>query len=147
MQLTVRPSTKADQDAAWALYGPFIKTHVFKNATWNENAERDRFFVTWKPDTHCVIEIDDKSVGWMSLEQSDEAVQIENMFILDEWRGKGVCTTIIEQMVPKWREGGRRVQTSVLKGSDQSGRVLQFMSRLGFEANHEDQLCSIMHYR
>jgi len=105
MDLNVRRAATGDDEFCWTIYKPFLERHVFSSANiamsskraWDERTERTKFSSDFTPDRFFLVEVDGKKIGWASISETADNITVENIFIADDWRDKGVATRIFER--------------------------------------------------
>jgi GNAT superfamily N-acetyltransferase len=88
----LRPATRDDVDFLFATLraaiGPYFES-------WDDAEQRDLFVGTIDLATHQVIEVDDRAVGCLSVEEYIDRVALNRIFLLPEAQRRGVGTELI----------------------------------------------------
>lgn len=129
-----RPAKDADSPFAWKLYseviGPMMEPHIRKlrGMGWDPGVEEKLFSKIWDPKKVLIIEIDDGPIGWVSVDSGENAVRIENIYILGKYRDHGLGTHLVKWLFSQYK--GRPFAATIIDGS----RSRKFFEALGFKA-------------
>jgi predicted acetyltransferase len=130
---TSRPATAADFPFAWKLYSqiiqPIMTPHIRKlrGLGWDTAIEEKRFSEIWDLKKVLIIEIPSGPIGWLSIDGSEMAVRIENIFIEEKYRNRGLGTRLLKWVFTEHK--GRPFACTIIKGS----KSRKFFERLKFK--------------
>lgn len=118
---------------------------IFQAAAWS-NVE-DRPLLTEHPEfldwdgvaafegrTQVAV-VEDHVVGFVSSVEREETIEIEDLFVDPEWMRRGVASTLVDHVVARAREAGRRRVVV-----DANTHALAFYRRAAFVDQFEVQL-------
>ncbi|WP_432347913.1 GNAT family N-acetyltransferase [Shinella yambaruensis] len=152
MQLIVREADASDLEYAWSLYQPFIVQHIFPRRSqfqvstadeWSA-AEGIKFPESIKSTEVYIILVDDARVGWCNIVKINNRIVIQNIFIDEEWKSKGIAQRLFDEMIPQWKSEKRVVEVPVLLGTPYSDLIAGALEAIGFTAAEEDGLVRSM---
>ncbi|MFZ3325425.1 MAG: GNAT family N-acetyltransferase [Methylocella sp.] len=127
-----RAATDADFEFAWAVYAkavkPLMEPHIarVRKEPWVDAEEKRRFSTLWNPAKSLVITCDGVPIGWLSVAESTECVHVENFYIDENYRNKGLGTAVLSWLVSSHKM--RPFTTSFITGSPSHS----LYERLGF---------------
>ncbi len=135
MRYEFRPCTDGDRDWAYALKSEAYREVVERQfGPWDEKFQRELFAARWSPGRSRIILVDGAAVGLVAIEERSDAVWLDEIQLLKEWRGRGLGSLIIRDLTLR---GLLRLQ--VLR---ENRRALQLYRRLDFRMEGETP----MHY-
>src|SRR5215467_7282589 len=118
---TTRPATDADFSFAWRLYSeviqPIMTPYIreLRGVGWTPATEEKRFSEIWDLKKVLIIEIPDGPIGWLSVDNSEMAVRIENIFIEEKYRNHGLGTHLSKWLFAEYK--GRPFVCTIIQGS------------------------------
>jgi GNAT superfamily N-acetyltransferase len=127
-----RPATSADFPFAWGLYRASVQAlmepHIVRerNKAWIDADEERRFSTIWDPSKVLIIVYNANPIGWLSVDSSRDEVHLENFYIVEQYRNKGLGTAVLNWLVEQYK--GQSLITSVIVGS----RSRSLYDRAGF---------------
>jgi phosphinothricin acetyltransferase len=137
---TLRLATPADLPAVNAIYNHYVlnSTCTYQTVPSTEQ-ERAEWFAAHGPKHPVVVAVDEESgsvVGWGSLSkfhprQAYENSVVDSIYIHHEWRGRGVGTLVLAELLRLAKDIGHH---TVLGGADaaQAGSIA-LHAKFGFE--------------
>ena len=138
MDLQVRPSSEDHSSFAWSIYSSFVKDNLFSGVSgarapdeWSEDNERHKFENYWRQSETAVISVDGELIGWMSVARNVSEIEIENLFIVNEWQNRGVSTAIFSDLIPKWMGEGLRVSARILQNATHTAQASKLAKAVG----------------
>jgi GNAT superfamily N-acetyltransferase len=131
MQLTAttRRATQADFSFAWQQYEsavrPLMEPHILRvrGEKWESKVEQTRFAALWDPAKVLIIECDSNSIGWLAVDDASAGVTLENFYIDERFRGKGLGRSLLTWLASQYP--GRQIRVSVIPGVKSSAFYLQ----------------------
>ncbi|MBY4606370.1 GNAT family N-acetyltransferase [Rhizobium sp. 9T] len=100
-----RDAVEADLGFAWMLYEQSVRPlmephlHLARKSAWDENAEKDAFLSIWDLKKVLMITVEDNPIGWLSIDSSENTIRIENIYLLEKFRGHGLGTTLLNWLI------------------------------------------------
>jgi len=76
---------------------------------WEENLN---------PNFHQIIEFKGQKVGLYGVSRTDTEINLELMFLMPEFQGKSIASTLLAQLIDESRETGKQLITRCLKCHD-----------------------------
>ena len=136
--VTLRPVTSADEAFLYALYAS-TRAEEMALVPWNDQQRelflRAQFAAQWchyqeyyPTASHDVILLDEYPVGRLYLERTAEALNILDVTIAPEQRGRGLGTPLIRQLLEEATASERRVTIHI----EPFNRARRLFERLGF---------------
>jgi GNAT superfamily N-acetyltransferase len=116
-----RTATPADFEFAWKLYAksvrPLIEPHILRerNEAWKDDDEKSRFATIWDISKVLIITCDGAPIGWVSVEKTDNSVHIDNFYIDEIYRNKGLGSAVLSWLITQHTT--RPFTTSLIAGS------------------------------
>ena len=143
--ITLRDATDDDILFAWKLYSdhccplitPFLEGH------WDEVVEQQKFRAIWRPEMTKIVQFGASRIGWFSIRVAAAEVKLENFYIAMPYRGRGIGTTIVRDIIDTAAASGRLVQLHVLRGT----AAVQFYQKLGFDKFSASKMTIEMKYQ
>jgi ribosomal protein S18 acetylase RimI-like enzyme len=97
---------------------------------WNEDCQRDWFDKKWKKVRPAkIITIGNERIGVVVLERRDSYDWLDEILIISDYRGHGIGTSLMRQVIADARRRNRRLRLRVLHNNHSAKR---FYERLGF---------------
>lgn len=103
---------------------------------WHEEWQREYFDRKFDPLARQIIQVDNRDVGVIAIEQRDEELYIALIEILPEFQGRGVGTSLLGQIIESAHKRGYPVTLHVLKSNAPAHRLYE---RLGFTIIEDDK--------
>lgn len=135
-----RPAVQADFPFAWDQYRsavrPCMEEHILRVRAegWIEQHEQARFTLIWDPTKALVIECEGAPIGWLSVERGESQVTLENFYVDERYRGRGLGTGVLTWLSAEYP--AQPLHVSLIAGS----RASSLYQRLGFVRVSEDQV-------
>jgi GNAT superfamily N-acetyltransferase len=124
-----RPAAESDARFIYDLRAAGLREYVAQIWGWDDEAQAARFRDAFDPDRYQVVVVGGRDVGALSVEWRAHEVFLADIEIAPEWRGQGLGTAIITDLVIWARQLGLPVALQVLNVSP----ARQLYVRLGFE--------------
>jgi ribosomal protein S18 acetylase RimI-like enzyme len=148
--ITLRPSTPADRALLEAVYASTREAELAL-VEWEDAAKRafvaqqfaaqDRHYREHYPGaTLDVIEADGEPAGRLYVHWGDTDIRIMDIALLPEFRGRGIGTPLVRELLAAGRASGRRVSIHVERGNP----ARRLYERLGFRAVGEHGIYVLM---
>jgi ribosomal protein S18 acetylase RimI-like enzyme len=126
----LRPAVPGDLGFIHALRVAGLRAHVERLWGWDAHEQRERFGRRFDPGAYRVIVVDGQDVGAVSVDWGGDVVFLSDIEIAAEWRGRGLGTAVLNDLLAEARRRNQAVQLQVLQGNP----ARDWYERLGFEA-------------
>ena len=97
-------------------------------------AQRDHYLKHYPEAQYQIILLDERPVGRIYVDRSDDEIRILDITLLPHYRGAGVGTPLIEEIMSEGQRSGRAVSIYV----DNFSPALHLFDRLGFNRIEEN---------
>jgi len=138
--INFRQATDDDLDFLYAMHVATMKEYVDQTWGWDDAFQESVFRERYAPVQIQVIAFDGKDIGMISLEEREDDIFLRAIEILPEYQGKGIGTTIIQQVINDAALKLKPVHLQVLKVNPVKG----LYERLGFSVIEETDTHFIM---
>jgi ribosomal protein S18 acetylase RimI-like enzyme len=134
----LRTATSTDEDFIYGLRVSGLKDFVDQIWGWDEAFQRERFEKSFNSAAYQIISVEGRDVGAMSVDWREGEVSLDDIEITKEWRGRGLGTQIITDLMAQASRQGCPVSLQVLKLNP----AQDLYKRLGFRVVDE----TVTHY-
>jgi GNAT superfamily N-acetyltransferase len=94
-----------------AALGPYI-TQIWG---WDEGIQKDFHAKRWQQERPDIIMYDGKSIGTISIIESEDCIEIRQLFILPEYQNQGIGSHLLKQILDQADQAGRITKLDYLK--------------------------------
>src|SRR5205807_709632 len=130
MQYELKPFGEEDREWAYALKSEAYREIVERQfGRWDETFQRESFRVKWNPSITNLILIGGVPVGMVAWEERTDELWLAGIELLRDWRGRGIGSAIIRDLLERARAERKRLRLQVLK---ENRRAQVLYRRLGF---------------
>lgn len=129
--LKLEQVTEDDFDFIWKLYSESV-SHLLSPYLangWDEQKEKINFQSAWSKGKTYLIYLGDEKIGWISGEERETDLLIENGFIIPTFRRKGIGSKLLLELQNAFQKKNKSVTISVLKDNPAS----TFFDKFSFE--------------
>ena len=152
-KVSLRPVTEADTDFLLKVYESG-REHELSLVQWMPE-QREQFvrhqyaaqilhYQTQFPDAvHSVIEYDGVPAGRIYVQRSADQIQILDLAILSDHRGKGISTPVIRGLQDEAADGKKPLRIHV----DTSGPFIDIFRKFGFADGGGDEVSRLMEWK
>lgn len=102
---------------------------------WNENVQRDFHAKAWQRQKPDIISYDGKLVGTIATIESEDCVDIGQVFISPDYQNKGIGTHLLKGILDRADQSGKNVTLRFLKNNP----VKSLYIRNGFRVVDTDE--------
>ena len=88
----------------------------------------------WGVEKVRIITLGGADIGWLQSFVKDDALYLDQLFVDDAMRRRGVGTEVVEGLIEEAARAGRPLTLGVVK----TNPALRLYERLGFRTTHED---------
>ena len=96
---------------------------------WNEEQQIEFHKKNFKLENNYIILFDNIKIGWLEIIEMDTFIEINQIFILPEYQGKGIGNKIIMDIIEKGIKDNKEIKLQVLK---RNNKALKLYKNLGF---------------
>ncbi len=142
--MSLRPATEADEEFLHQLFAStrmdefrFLladETQVESLVRMQFNLQRQQYDAGYPEADHNIIIREGQPIGRLLVDESDEEFTLVDVALLAEHRNSGLGTYLIQQLLRRATNQGKRVRLHVLK----SNPAQRLYERLGFSRVAED---------
>ena len=136
--VTLRPVAAADRELLIAVYAS-TRAGELAPVPWDDAqkdafvrmqfAAQDRYWREHKPGAEfCVVLVDGEPAGRLYVDRLADEIRIVDVALLPAWRGRGIGTTLLRDILEEGRVAGLPVTIHV----EQGNRARGLYRRLGF---------------
>jgi ribosomal protein S18 acetylase RimI-like enzyme len=134
----LRPATEADRDFLRQLYAS-TREQELAQVDWDDgtrqafiehqfSAQDEHYRSNYPGATLDVIEVDGERAGRLYVHRGEQDIRIMDIAVAPEFRGRGVGTALIEELIEEARSSGRSVSIHV----EMQNPARALYERLGF---------------
>ena len=84
---------------------------------WDEDVQRDFHAKAWQQQKPDIITYDGKPIGTIATVESEDCIEIGQLFILPDYQNKGIGTHLLKSILSKADQLGRNVTLRFLKNN------------------------------
>jgi ribosomal protein S18 acetylase RimI-like enzyme len=138
MALTLRPAQPADELFLFELY---VTTRMEELAAWGWDASHQDVFLKlqftaqqqhyrthFAHADYSIVYLDDRPIGRLIVARGNRDIHIADIIVLPEYRGAGIGTTLIRDILAEAAQAQKSVRLQVLN----TNRAIRLYERLGF---------------
>lgn len=142
MKLAYRPAVPEDFDFLFMLHEAAMRPYVEDAfGPWQAEWQRAYFRARFNPAEVRLIQLEGQDVGVLHVQERTEEIFLVSLEILPEYQGRGIGTTVMQELIESARQQGRPLALRVLKGNLRARYLYQ---RLGFGVTGENDSHYIM---
>jgi ribosomal protein S18 acetylase RimI-like enzyme len=124
----LRPATAHDAAFIYAVRAAGLRPYVEQVWGWDDRSQAARFRESFAPHRYQVIVVAGQDVGALSVEQRPHELFVADIELLPAWRGRGLGTAILTELLRQAQQSGRPVTLHVLRVNP----AQRLYHRLGF---------------
>ena len=125
----LREARDHDFPFAEALYLGTMEPLLSQLGDWDREKFSERFRLQFKARECQVIVVDGRDIGFVHVTESNADLKLAQIHIIDEYRGAGIGTNIVADLVARAERGGQTVSLS----APRNNRAIRLYERLGFK--------------
>lgn len=130
MDSRLRPASESDTGFLYALHCVTMREAIEKTWGWDEAWQRNDFQERFQRLSVSIIQADGRDVGGLWLESHADSLYIVELQVLPEWQGRGIGTSVLQDLIAQATRSGIPVELSVLPVNPRAQRLYE---RLGFK--------------
>ena len=146
MNVELRPFSFENQDFLFQLYAS-TRMHEIAPFGWSPpqqeaflrvqfNAQQGWYQQAYPQADHQIIFAADQPIGRILVAQEEDGTRLVDIALLPEYRGRGIGTQLIGELIEQATKAGSVVRLSVLR----TNPAIHLYERLGFVKTSEDQM-------
>jgi GNAT superfamily N-acetyltransferase len=124
----LRPAAAADFAIVHALRIAGLRRYVEPIWGWDEDAQQARFRAAFDPTRYRLVVVAGEVVGALAVARRADAVFVADVQVAAAWRGRGIGTAVLGDVVAAAHRAGLPVALQVLHGNP----ARRLYERLGF---------------
>jgi ribosomal protein S18 acetylase RimI-like enzyme len=124
----LRPTTAEDAEFLYQLLKTTMREYVDQTWSWDEDWQRSYFEMRFDPAKNKIIVLDNRDIGVIATEKSEDEIVLSSLYILPEYQGRGIGTRLIKELLARAFRDGLAVGLRVLKVNP----ARRLYERLGF---------------
>lgn len=133
--LRLRDATPDDLALAYAITEDAMRSYVEQTwGNWNSSEQQRLHLANFRPETHRFILVDDSVVGLLAKEEFPTYVWLIKLYLLRAYRGRGIGSKVLEDLLEDARSQGKQVTLQVLRVNR---RAQLLYARHGFRITEE----------
>jgi GNAT superfamily N-acetyltransferase len=132
--ITRQPAVADDFKFCRCLYFSSMRPLLVALGAWDEQKAESAFRGYFDPREVSIIMKDGKRVGWIQISETESAVNLDQIHLESDLRGKGIGTGLMLETMAYARNAGKPLLLSLLRGN----RAMSLYERLGFKPNGSD---------
>lgn len=107
--------------------GPYVQQTWGR---WDEEEERRKHEQNYRPETHRLVLVAGQVAGLIAVEDEPTHLWLVKLYLLERFRGKGLGSALLAQVMQQARAQGKRVRLRVLRVNTGARRLYE---RHGFK--------------
>jgi ribosomal protein S18 acetylase RimI-like enzyme len=140
-KVRTRPARPEDYPFALALYLDGSRGHLERLGRWDEERVTARFEAGFNPEQGQVLSVEGEEIGWLQVSESAERFHIHQIHLHEAFRGRGIGTRLIVELLQRAARLGKPVALNVIIGNPARG----LYERLGFKVTGgDDEIVSML---
>lgn len=132
----LRKATITDLGFIFRVYKITMKPFIEKIWQWDDTAQRQRYEERFSVSDYQIIQVNDKSIGVLSMSNMDSYDFLARIEILPEYQNQGIGTSIMQSLIQKARDRKKPIMLRVFK----INRAKNLYERLGFQVIRQDDI-------
>lgn len=117
---------------------PLVEAYFPWDASQQEELQKKSFHY----DRAWILSRGSQNTGFLQLQETSFSIEIEKFYLLPEWQGLGIGTTLFEGIINHANKEGKKLTLSVLKNN----RAKSLYQRLGFTVQDENHYKFMMEW-
>jgi len=130
MRYEFRQCTEEDRAWAYALKSEAYREVVERQfGPWDDGKQREQFAARWDPAKSRIVVVDGVAVGLVAVQDRSEELWLDEIQLASGWRGRGIGTAILRDLVSRARAERKALRLRVLR---ENALAQKLYHRLGF---------------
>ena len=132
----LRDATEDDLHATYEITEDAMRGYVEETwGTWNPEEQQRKHRLNFTPETHRIILVEDEVAGFIAVEESPSHVWLVKLYLLARFRGQGIGSQLLEDVLKSAKAQGTPVTLRVLRVNK---RAQALYAKHGFHVTEED---------
>ena len=132
----LRDATEDDLHATYEITEDAMRGYVEETwGTWNPEEQQRKHRLNFTPETHRIILVEDEVAGFIAVEESPSHVWLVKLYLLARFRGQGIGSQLLEDVLKSAKAQGTPVTLRVLRVNK---RAQALYAKHGFHFTEED---------
>ncbi|WP_240349386.1 GNAT family N-acetyltransferase [Halomonas binhaiensis] len=136
MNPRIVPACTRDYDFAFSVKKDALGPHIERQWGWDEEYQLRIHEQRWREKPWFLIYLGEQKVGTVSLQEAPSTLRFGEFYISSKWRGKGIGTRVITDVVSRCDIENRTCKLEYLKWNP----VGSLYKRHGFEVVDENDI-------
>ena len=130
-KINIRPATQNDYFFGYYVRKVTMKEYIEKTYGWNTKVQKEnhRKYYHKTMQGKYIIELDNKKIGLLWYEETENYIEINQIFILPKYQNKGIGCTILTEIINAGKNKKKSIILGVLKSNIKAQRLY---NKLGF---------------
>lgn len=141
MNIVLKLASERDSAFVYKVKKKAFRNYVEKTWGWDEKFQKELHQKRFSRLVFELIVVDNKKVGYLSVNRENNAIKINQLFILPEYQGLGIGRKVLSQLINEAELGAKVIDLRVLKINP---RAKSFYEREGFKKIGESDTHDLM---
>jgi ribosomal protein S18 acetylase RimI-like enzyme len=129
VNIALRSVTQNDRRFIESLYFETQRPIIEELFGWRgDDFERQRFAETYSEANTVIVTVDDRRVGWLTINRRPDAITLEQIYVSPAWQNQGIGSFLIRQLIEEAQAAKVPLKLSTAK----INRARRLYERLGF---------------
>jgi ribosomal protein S18 acetylase RimI-like enzyme len=133
--ISVRTAQQTDYPFVRSIYLEPAERLLNALGAWDEKRLVMRLDKAFRLNRGLILSSADKNIGWTQILRTPQGLHLNNIHLVEAFRGRGVGTRVIQAVIDSARAKQMPLTLHMLKGN----RAISLYNRLGFRGVSEDQ--------
>lgn len=92
---------------------------------WNQKGQDEFFEDAWKQGEHQILTYNGERCGYISVDENDEKIILNEIVLLPEYQNKGIGSDILNELISSSNEKHKALELQVLKNNKAVGLYIK----------------------
>jgi ribosomal protein S18 acetylase RimI-like enzyme len=130
----LRDAEHADYHLVEKLYLDTMQPLLSELDAWDRDEFRERIRQSFNPDETRIVVLDGRDIGFFHVIETDADIKIAQLHLVDGYRGQGIGTKLILELISRAKRFGKTVSLSAPRNNP----AIALYERLGFRTQRDD---------
>ena len=136
MNIEIKEASEQDFNFAFEAKKQAMGPHIISKWGWDEDYQLTVHKQSWEDKPWFVLLLNESLIGTVSIHHLKQHVRFGEFYLLDEFRGKGIGTQILQGFLAECDGQSKKVVLEYLKWNP----VGSLYKRNGFKVTHENEI-------